>query len=92
MKEKRKPFPVAAEVEKITFRLWAPYSNRIAQQALAARVKPNQFARIATMCVVDGELLNLSERIARIEEELTGLRRDFNEAVDRQENESGGGD
>lgn len=73
----------SAAVEKISFRLWAPYSSRVADQARAARMKPNQFARMATMCIADGELLNLSERMSRIESELIRLRLDFNRAVER---------
>jgi len=71
------------DVDKVTFRLFAPYDSLVAKQAQAARMKPNQFARIATMCVADGQLLNLSERMGRIEDELIRLRRDFNDAVDR---------
>ena len=69
------------EVEKITFRVWPPYTGRIAEHAARARLKPNQFARIATMAVTDGGLLDLSGRMSRIEEELIRFRRDFNEAV-----------
>ncbi|TWU62351.1 hypothetical protein V7x_40800 [Crateriforma conspicua] len=82
MSKKQRPQPPACEVEKVTFRLFAPYDNLVAKQAQAARMKPNQFARIATMCVADGQLLNLSERMGRIEDELIRLRRDFNNAVD----------
>ena len=72
------------DVDKVTFRLFAPYDSLVAQQAKAARIKPNQFARLATMCMADGQLLNLSERMERIEAQLIRLRRDFNDAVDRQ--------
>ena len=75
--------PEHRDVDKVTFRLFAPYDSLVAKQAQAARMKPNQFARIATMCVADGQLLNLSERMGRIEDELIRLRRDFNDAVDR---------
>lgn len=68
-------------VEKITFRLFPPYTERIAEQASLARVNPNQLARIATMAAADGGLLNLSERLQRIENELIRLRKDFNDAV-----------
>lgn len=70
------------EVEKITFRLFPPYTARIAEQARVAKLNPNQFARVATMAVADGGLLDLSNRLQRIEDELIRLRRDFNDAVD----------
>lgn len=70
------------EVSKITFRLFPPYTEKVAMQATSAKVNPNQFARIATMAVADGGLLDLSQRMQRIEDELIRLRRDFNQAVD----------
>ncbi len=68
-------------VEKISFRLFPPYTERIVEQATLAKVNPNQLARIATMAAADGGLLNLSERLQRIEDELIRLRRDFNQAI-----------
>ena len=70
------------EIEKITFRLWPPYTAWVSEQARLARLKPNQFARVATMAAADGGLLDLSGRLTRIEEELLRLREDFNQAVD----------
>jgi hypothetical protein len=49
--------------------------------AEAARLKPNQFARLATISVADGGLLNVAARMERIEDELIRLRKDFNAAV-----------
>ena len=72
----------AAEIEKITFRLWPPYTAWVSEQARLARLKPNQFARVATMAAADGGLLDLSGRLGRIEDELLRLRKDFNDAVD----------
>lgn len=72
------------EIDKITFRLFPPYTERIAEQAKVARLNPNQFARVATMAVADGGLLDLSNRLQRIEDELIRLRRDFNDAIDGQ--------
>ena len=69
------------EIDKITFRLFPPYTARIAEQARVAKLTPNQFARIATMAIADGGLLDLSNRLQRIESELIRLRRDFNDAV-----------
>ncbi len=66
---------------KITFRLFPPYTQRVAEQAEAAKLKVNQYARIATMALADGGLLNLSERMQRIEDELIHLRLDFEQAV-----------
>lgn len=68
-------------ISKITFRLFPPYTERIVEQASLARVNPNQLARIATMAAADGGLLNMSERLQRIEDELIRLRRDFNQAI-----------
>ncbi len=70
------------EVEKITFRLFPPYTSKVAEQARIAKLNPNQFARIATMSVSDTGFLDLSNRLQRIEEELLGLRKDFNSAVE----------
>lgn len=68
-------------IQKITFRLFPPYTERIVEQASLARVNPNQLARIATMAAADGGLLNMNERLQRIEDELIRLRRDFNQAI-----------
>lgn len=67
--------------DKITFRLWPPYTEKIQQMADAAKLKPNQFARVATISVADGGLLNMAARMERIEDELIRLRKDFNSAV-----------
>jgi len=64
-------------VEKITFRLFPPYTERVARQAAQARLTPNQFARLATMAMTDGELLNICGKLGRIETELKRLRRDL---------------
>lgn len=72
---RQKDHPI--RVEKITFRLFPPYTEKIAQQAGQARLSPNQFARIATMAMADGELLNLSDKLGRVECELRRLRRDL---------------
>ncbi|MEM8671126.1 MAG: hypothetical protein AAGG48_26615 [Planctomycetota bacterium] len=67
--------------DKITFRLWPPYTEKIQEMAEAARLKPNQFARLAAISVADGGLLNMAARMERIEDELIRLRKDFNTAV-----------
>ena len=64
-------------VEKVSFRLFPPYTERVAKQAAHARLSPNQFARLATMAMTDGELLNLCGKLARMESELQRLRRDL---------------
>jgi protoporphyrinogen oxidase len=66
-------------IHKISFRLWPPYTETIAEKASLARVSANQYARIATMAAADGGLLNLSERLQRISDELIRLRKDVNE-------------
>lgn len=76
------------EVDKVTFRLWPPYSTRIVELSKAARVQPNQFARLATMAMVDGGFLDLSEKMKRLEGAIISFRRDFNEVVhDRESDE-----
>ena len=70
------------EVDKITFRLWPPYSTRVVETAKAARVHPNQLARLATMAMVDQGFLDLEERLRRLEGVLIQFRRDFNHAID----------
>jgi hypothetical protein len=69
------------DVTQLSFRLWAPYSEWVSEQAKAAGIKPTQLARLATMAMVDSGLLSQSERLQRIEDELIRLRKDFNEAV-----------
>ena len=81
-KRKQQVSESSSEVDKITFRLWPPYTEKVAEQARAARLKPNQFARLATMSIADSGMLSLSNRLGRIEEELIRLRKDFNSAVD----------
>ncbi len=73
------------EVDRVTFRLFPPYTALIAERAREANLKPSQFARLATMALADADLLQLGERLGRIETELMRLRRDFNEAVDTEE-------
>ena len=63
--------------DKITFRLWPPYTEKIQQMADAARLKPNQFARLAVISVADGGLLNTAARMERIGDELVRLREDL---------------
>lgn len=77
-----KPPKRVAEVEKITFRLWPPYTERIAELADKARLNPNQVARLATMAMADGGLLDVSGRLNRIEETLIRFRMDFDAAVE----------
>jgi multidrug resistance efflux pump len=80
MTVKKKKAP-AEQVEKLTFRLWPPYTEKVFRSAQAVGISPNQFGRVATMTVADQGLLELPERLARIENELIRLRKDFNEAV-----------
>lgn len=68
-------------VAKLTFRVFAPYDELIAERAREANLKPSQFARLATMALADANLLQLTERLTRIESELIRLRKDFNDAV-----------
>jgi len=69
------------QADKLTFRLWAPYSDKVLRRANAVGLSPNQYGRIATMAMADSGLLQLTERLGRIESEMIRLRRDFNDAV-----------
>ncbi len=69
------------QIDKLTFRLWPPYTELVAERAKSANLKPNQFARLATMALADAELLGLGQQLRRIEEELIRLRKDFNDAL-----------
>lgn len=69
------------EIDKITFRVWPPYTKRIMETAKLSNLKPNQFARIATLAFSDSGLLDLNRRMKRLEKELVRFRKDFNEAV-----------
>ena len=69
------------QATQLSFRLWSPYSDRVVEQANTAGIKPTQFARLATMAMVDNGLLSHNDRLKRIEDELIRLRKDFNEAV-----------
>ena len=69
------------QADKLTFRLWSPYSDKVLQRASAAGLSPNQYGRLATMAMVDAGLLQLADKIGRLENEMIRLRRDFNDAV-----------
>ena len=71
-----------SEVEKLTFRLWSPYTSLVAERAKAVRLTPNQFARVATMSFADNQLLEVQQQMSRIEDALIRLRKDFNNAVE----------
>ncbi len=75
---KRNP---SSHADKLTFRLWSPYSDKVLRSAKAAGMSPNQFGRLATMSMADSGLLQITERLGRIENEMIRLRRDFNDAV-----------
>lgn len=60
----------------VVFRLWPPYSALVEEKAKAARMKVNDFARVATMSVSDAGLLDLTERMKRFEDEPIRLRKD----------------
>jgi hypothetical protein len=69
------------QAEKLTFRLWTPYSEKVLEKAVTLGMSPNQFGRLATIAMADHGFLEVRERMARMEEELIRLRRDFNNAV-----------
>ena len=69
------------QADKLTFRLWSPYSDKVLQRANAAGLSPNQYGRLATMAMADAGLLQLADKLGRLENEMIRLRRDFNDAV-----------
>ena len=73
------------QAEKLTFRLTPRYAEKVFESATAAGVSPNQFGRLATMAIAQHGFLGLSDRLARMEEQLIRLRKDFNDAVYREE-------
>lgn len=82
---KAQEMKIGEQAEKITFRLWPPYTKRISEMAEAARLKPNQFARMATMAVADNGLLDLNNRLKCIEEVLIRLRMDIDRMLRPQD-------
>lgn len=69
------------QAEKLTFRLAPAYAKKVYEAATAAGISPNQFGRVATMAIAENGFLNMSRRLAIVEEELIRLRRDFNDVV-----------
>lgn len=69
------------QAEKLTFRLTPVYAEKVFESSSAAGLSPNQFGRMATMAIAQHGFLGLSDRLARMEEQLIRLRKDFNDAV-----------
>ena len=69
------------QAEKLTFRLAPQYAEKVYRMAEEADITPNQLGRIATMAVVNNGFLELSEKMARMEDQLIRLRQDFNDVV-----------
>ena len=76
---------IAEQTEKISFRLCSPYSGRLTQVARAARLKPNQISRLATMILVDTGFLDINNRLKCIEEVLIRLRMDVNQLLEHEQ-------
>ncbi len=83
---RHRPKPAASgandEVDKISFRLFSPYTALVAEHSKAAKLSPNQYARLATMALADSDLLDLRGCVTRIEDQLIRLRKDFNDALE----------
>lgn len=62
---------------KITFRVWHPYSAKIRERARAAQMTDGAYARVVTMFASDIGLLELNDRISRVEDQLIRLRKDL---------------
>lgn len=65
---------VSERGKQFSSRFWEPYDELVVEKARAARLKPNQLVRIATMSFVDQDLLAIHERVATITSELRELR------------------
>ena len=74
------------QADKLTFRLWSPYSDKVLQRANAVGLSPNQYGRLATMAMADAGLLQIADKLGRLENEMIRLRRDFNDAVAHEGN------
>jgi|GEM_PF-5637432 len=70
------------EIHKVSSRLFPPYTKRVAEFINASRATQSEFTRHAIMMAVDGGLLGANERLARIEEQLIWLRKEFSEALE----------
>ena len=73
MKRKEKQFST---------RFWEPYDGLVMRQAEQAGIKPNQLVRVATMSFVDHQLLDVNERLTRIESSLVQLISEFSEEAE----------
>lgn len=60
--------------KQFSSRFWEPYDELVVEKARAARLKPNQLVRLATMAFVDPDLLSIHERICTIEKDLKEFR------------------
>ena len=69
----------------MNLRLFPPYSIKVADRVKAARTEPTKWGRMAIMSAVDNGLFGLTEKLTRIEDELIRLRRDFNDAVQSED-------
>lgn len=69
------------QCEKITSRFDPHYARRLARQCEGTGMKPAQLVRFAAMVFLDFGTLDLVTKIQRVEDQLTLLRNDFQEAV-----------
>ena len=69
------------QAEQLTFRLAPQYAEKVYRMSEAAGISPNQFGRIATMAVANNGFLELSQKMARMEDQLIRFRQEFKEVV-----------
>ena len=68
--------------KSVSFRLGAPYSERLTREAERHNVSPGQYARmILAMHFEQSELLNLKDEVGDVHTELQEFRAEFKRAV-----------
>lgn len=73
------------QCEKVTSRFDRRYAQKLARHCDRSGMKPAQLVRFAAMVFIDFECLDLVTKVQKVEDELAGFRKDFNEAVIREE-------
>lgn len=73
------------QCERITSRFDKHYARKLAEQCARNGMKPAQLVRFAAMVLIDFSALDLVSKVQRVEDEMIRFRRDFNDAVYRDE-------
>lgn len=65
---------MSSKGRQFSSRFWEPYDELVVEKAKAARLKPNQLVRLATMAFVDPDLLSIHERVCEIDRRVKHLQ------------------